>query len=99
MFDEAAAEELLAVVRLRVKRLREEQNLSQEEAAARGSTDVRTIQRFEAADFPTRDPRIRSFLKVSLAYGCEPHKLFLPPTDEEREAIRAERDEQLKRRH
>lgn len=84
MFDEAAAKELLAVVRLRVKRLRGERDLSQEEVADRVPMDVRTLQRFEASDFEETDPQIRTFMKVAYGLGIDLHDLLSPPTDEER---------------
>lgn len=83
MFDKASAKQLLAVVRLRVKRLREQKKLSQEEVAGRVPMDVRIVQRFESANFPTTDPQIRTFIKVAYALDLDLHELLQPPTDEE----------------
>ena len=88
MFDEADAKELLAVVRLRVKRLRLERDLSQEEVVGRVPMDVRTIQRFEADDFEETDPQIRTFMKIAHGLGVGLHELLSPPTDEERSTVR-----------
>ena len=87
MFDETAAKELLAVVRLRVKRLRKERNLSQEEVADSVPMDTRMLQRFEAGDFEETDPRIRTFMKVAYGLGIGVHELLSPPTDEERQYL------------
>ena len=86
MFNEAKARELLAVVRLRVKRLRAAN--SQEDIAARIPADVRAVQRFEAADFSETDPQIRSFMKMAHALGVELHELLAQPSEEELEAIK-----------
>jgi transcriptional regulator with XRE-family HTH domain len=85
--DDAAFRLLFAVIRLRIRRARLANGLSQEEAAGRIPADVRVLQRYEARESDVSDPRLKTLYKLAAAVGVDLAELVRPPAEEELKAL------------